>query len=44
MAYVLSLDGGGHSHDKPKKDLLRMDCFFLLGLPGTLRPIKNSDN
>lgn len=31
MAYVLSLDGSGHSHDKPKKDLLRMDCFFSSG-------------
>ena len=27
MAYVLILDGGGHAHDKPKRELLRMDFF-----------------
>lgn len=31
MAYVLSLDGIGHAHDKPKRDLLRMDWFFSSG-------------
>lgn len=45
MAHVLSLDGGGRAHDEPKSDLLilRKDCYFSLGLPGTLRLIKNSN-
>lgn len=44
MAYVLSLNGGGMYMTNLRGTFLKWTAFFLLGLPGTLRLIKNSDN